>query len=215
MYKVKICGIREERHIQAAIESGAAYIGLVFFQKSIRNVSIESAQALASNVPARVKTVALVVNPCDEVILKILQNVQIDMFQLHGNETVERVQQIKDISRLPVIKAIGVSSKKDLHKVRIYETVADLILLDGKPPSDAPVPGGLGKSFNWRILSEFKFRKPWLLAGGLNEENVRLAAHKTNATQFDVSSGVEDNTGRKSEKKIFRFIEALKGNLNE
>ena len=161
------------------------------------------------------KRVALVVNPFDEQIRKIIESVPVDMLQLHGNETIERVQKVKDLTQLPVIKAIGVSSKKDLKFVRKYEMVADQILLDAKPPAEASVPGGLGKSFNWSILSEFQCTIPWLLAGGLTSENVRLAAKMTGAKQFDVSSGVEDDFGTKTEKKISQFIETLKGDLNE
>ena len=132
------------------------------------------------------------------------------MIQLHGNETVERVDRIKSISKLPVMKAIGIKTKADLALVNQYEVVADQILLDAKPPANALSPGGLGQSFDWDILSNFKTKKPWLLAGGLNAQNVKSAIKKTGATEFDVSSGVEDRFGVKSERKIFEFLNILK-----
>ena len=211
MYKVKICGICEAQHLHAAVESGASYIGFVFFEKSRRNISIETAQLLANQVPKGIVRVALLVNPRDQFIRDVLKNVPIDMLQLHGQETIERVKNIKKMTNLPVMKAIGVATKKDLVLVNKYERVADQILLDAKPPAEAKVPGGLGKSFDWDILSDFFCKKPWLLAGGLTSENIKMAIKKTRASQFDVSSGVEDQFGTKSKKKIFEFLNTLKG----
>ena len=114
MYKVKICGISEAQHLNAAVESGASYVGFVFFEKSRRNISIETAQLLANQVPKGVVRVALLVNPRITFIRNVLKNVPIDMLQLHGQETIERVKNIKKITNLPVMKAIGVATKKDL-----------------------------------------------------------------------------------------------------
>ena len=210
MYKVKICGICEAQHLHAAVESGASYVGFVFFEKSRRNISIATAQLLANQVPKGIVRVALLVNPRDQFIRDVLKNVPIDMLQLHGQETTERVKYIKKMTNLPVMKAIGVATKKDLVLVNKYERVADQILLDAKPAAEAKVPGGLGKSFDWDILSDFFCKKPWLLAGGLTSENIKMAIKKTRASQFDVSSGVEDQFGTKSKKKIFEFINTLK-----
>tara|TARA_A100001011_G_C13923943_1_gene680310 strand:+ start:36 stop:683 length:648 start_codon:yes stop_codon:yes gene_type:complete len=215
MFKVKICGIREVRHLRAAVKSGASYVGFVFFEKSRRNVSIETAQRLARKVPKGVLKVALMVDPTDEFAFNILNHVPIDMLQLHGNETIDRVQRLKNISNLPIMKALGVNTKSDLAAIKKYEMVSDQILIDAKPPVESKVPGGLGKTFDWNILSEFQSKKPWLLAGGLTSKNVKIAIEKTGARQFDVSSGVEDECGVKSEEKIFEFINTLKGELDE
>ena len=214
MFKVKICGIQEKQHLHAAAESGASYVGFVFYQNSRRNVSIQTAKDLTREAPREVLRVALMVNPTNEFICTILNDVTIDMIQLHGNESVERVRCIKNLVNMPVMKAIGVSSKYDLAIIKKYETVVDQILLDAKPPVGSMVPGGLGKKFDWDLLSGFHCKKPWLLAGGLNANNVRVAIKKTAATQLDVSSGVEDKSGRKSRKKIVEFIDTLKGNLD-
>ena len=211
MYKVKICGIREAQHLHTAVDSGASYVGFVFFEKSRRNVSIKTAQILANLVPKGVVRVGLMVNPRDSFIHKVLENVPIDMLQLHGHETVERVKKIKKMSNLPIMKAIGIGAKEDLAIVKKYEKFVDQILLDAKPPSEAKVPGGLGNSFDWDILCDFFCEKPWLLAGGLTSANIKMAIEKTRASQFDVSSGVEDKFGTKSKKKIFEFLNTLKG----
>ena len=214
MFKVKICGIREAHHLKAAVESGASYLGFVFFEKSRRNVSTEIAQKLAKATPSGIVRVALMVNPDDEFISRVLDAVPIDMLQLHGHETVERVSNIKAMTGVPVMKAIGVANKNDLSIVKEYEIVADQILLDAKPPLASNVPGGLGRPFDWSIINGFAFKKPWLLAGGLNSKNVKKAINQTGATEVDVSSGVEDEFGKKSETKILEFINILKENFN-
>ena len=214
MFKVKICGIRETHHVKAAVESGASYLGFVFFDKSRRNISIEVAQKLAKATPSYVVRVALMVNPDDALISRVLDTVPIDMLQLHGHESVERVSNIKAMTGVPVMKAIGVGNKNDLAIIKEYELVADQILLDAKPPLTSDVPGGLGRPFDWSIINGFVFKKPWLLAGGLNSKNVKKAIKQTGATEVDVSSGVEDEFGTKSEKKILEFINILKENFN-
>ena len=215
MYKIKICGIQRLEHLQAAIEGGASYVGFVLFEDSRRNVSIEIAKKLADNVPSTVTSVALMVNPTDTFICQVLKRVSFDMLQLHGHESIDRVESIKRMTGLPIMKALGIRRKDDLELINKYEVVADQILLDAKPPLDSKVPGGLGKSFDWDILDSFQFKNPWLLAGGLTAKNVKIAQKKTGATQFDVSSGVEDEFGRKSKKKIFEFLNEVKGVIDE
>lgn len=215
MFKVKICGINELRHLKVAVQSGASYVGFVFFGKSRRNVSIDKARELSMKTPSGVVKVALMVDPGDEFIGQVLDNVPIDMLQLHGHESIERVLNIRTRTRVPVMKAIGVSDESDLAVIREYEMVADQILLDAKPPLSSSVPGGLGQQFDWNIINGFEFKKPWLLAGGLNSTNVEKAIKRTGATEVDVSSGVEDQFGIKSETKITEFLNVLKGDFNE
>ena len=215
MFKVKICGITELQHLEAAVENGASYVGFVFFEKSRRNVSNLLAQKLANRTPCEVIRVALMVDPSDAFITRVLDTVSIDMLQLHGHETSERVLKIKAMTNMPVIKAIGVSDRKDLEIIRKYEMVADKILLDAKPPLNAGVPGGRGYQFDWSIINGYEFKKPWLLAGGLNQYNVKKAIVQTGATEVDVSSGVEDEFGIKSETKILEFLKTVKENPNE
>ncbi len=215
MYKVKICGICEAKHLRAAVESGASYVGFVFFEKSRRNISIQMARSLVTGVPPEVVSVALMVDPSNEFICRVLENVPIDMLQLHGHETTNRLREIKNLTNLPIMKAIGVKSRDDLAIIEEYAIVADQLLLDAKPPKGAKVPGGLGNKFDWRILADFKCEIPWMLAGGLTSENIKTAIEQTTAFQFDVSSGVEDKFGTKSEKKIFEFLNTLKGDFDE
>lgn len=215
MFKVKICGINEHQHLEMAVQSGASYVGFVFFEKSRRNISTEIAKELADQTPCEVIRVGLMVDPTDALIRRVLDTVSIDMLQLHGHESVERVFNIKTMANIPVMKAIGVSKIEDLAIIKQYEMVADQILLDSKPQLITDVPGGSGQQFDWRIIKGFEFKKPWLLAGGLNSENVKKAIEQTGASEVDVSSGVEDKFGIKSKTKIFEFLNTVKGCPNE
>jgi phosphoribosylanthranilate isomerase len=205
---VKICGLTSPEDVIAAAHAGARYVGFVFFPKSPRNVSIQQAATLAAEVPFGVAKVALTVNADDALLDQITQNVAIDILQLHGSESVERVAQIKARTGLPVMKAIGISDAEDLQKIVDYGRVADMLLVDAKPPKNADLPGGNGLAFDWRLLAGRKWAVPWMLAGGLTPENVQQAIQLTGARQVDVSSGVESAPGVKDPAKIAGFVSA-------
>jgi phosphoribosylanthranilate isomerase len=194
--------------VLAAAEAGAAYVGFVFFEKSPRNVSIAEAAALSQIVPAGVAKVALVVNADDAFLTELIETVGLDMLQLHGGESVERVVDARARFGLPVMKAVGVAEESDLAVVRTYAEVADQVLIDAKPPTGADLPGGNGLSFDWRLIAGQRFACPWMLAGGLTPQNVAEAIALTGARQVDVSSGVESAPGVKDEAAIRAFIEA-------
>ncbi len=208
---VKICGLTAPDHVRAAVDAGARYLGFNFFAKSPRYVSPQQAAALASHVPAGVAKVALVVNASDEVLDDITQNAPFDILQLHGGESIERVQQIKDRYGLPVMKVIGVADEADLAAIDAFSDVADQLLIDAKPPKNAVLPGGNGLAFDWRLLAGRKYwRKPWMLAGGLTPDNVAEAIRMTGARQVDVASGVESAPGVKDAALMKAFIDATK-----
>ncbi|MDA7964679.1 phosphoribosylanthranilate isomerase [Ruegeria sp.] len=209
--RVKICGLTAPNHVRAAADAGAGYVGFVFFPKSPRHIGPEAAAALAQHVPAGVAKVALTVNATDQELDHILSTVPLDMLQLHGKESPERVQQVRDRFGLPVMKAIGVAEVDDLAAIDLYSDVADQLLIDAKPPRNADLPGGNGLSFDWRLLAGRKYwRKPWMLAGGLTPQNVAEAVRMTGAQQVDVSSGVETAPGVKDAGLIRAFIEAAR-----
>lgn len=209
--RVKICGLREPAHVAAAVEAGAAYVGFVFFAKSPRNISLADAAALAAHVPPGVAKVALTVNATDAELDAITAAVPLDMLQLHGAESPERVAEVKARFGLPVMKAVGVAERADLAVLDLYQGVADQILVDAKPPKGAALPGGNGLAFDWTLMLGRVWRRPWMLAGGLTPENVALAVRSTNARQVDVSSGVEVAPGIKDEALIRAFINAARG----
>tara|TARA_R110002096_G_scaffold14582_5_gene50705 strand:+ start:18663 stop:19301 length:639 start_codon:yes stop_codon:yes gene_type:complete len=211
--RVKICGITTSNSLKAATDAGAAYVGFVFFEKSPRHLDAATAIALAHDVPVGVCKTALVVNPTDEELDTLLGAVPIDMIQLHGDETFERVAQIKQTYGLPVMKAVGVSDESDLEQLSDYARVADQILVDAKPPKGADLPGGNGLSFDWRLIAGRRWATPWMLAGGLTPNNVGEAVRLTGAQQVDVSSGVEASVGVKDNQLIADFIRAANGDV--
>jgi len=205
---VKICGLRQPRDIAVAADAGARYIGFVFFPKSPRYVSLGEAQALALGVPPGVAKVALVVDADDATLDEITAHVPLDFLQLQGNETPERVAEVKARYGLPVMKAVGLADEEDLAKLDAYEPVADQILVDAKPPKNSDIPGGNGLSFDWRLVAGRTWQKPWLLAGGLTADTVATAIAATGARQVDVSSGVERVRGEKDPNLIRAFLQA-------
>lgn len=206
--KVKICGLRDAANITAAAEAGAAYVGFVFFAKSPRNVSLAEAAALAATVPAGVKRVALTVNAEDAFLADLVAQVPLEILQLHGSESPERVAEVRARFGLPVMKAIGIAEAGDLAKIAPYEAVADQILVDAKPPKGADLPGGNGETFDWNLIAGRQWQTPWMLAGGLTEANVADAIRRTGATQVDLSSAVESAPGVKDPTLIRRFLQA-------
>ena len=207
--RVKICGITNKQDMDAIIKYDAHYAGLMFFEKSPRFVETELARQLSLHAGNKIKKVAVAVNPDTRFLDEIVENVPLDFIQLHGEETPERVKEIKLKYQLPVIKAIGISEAKDLKLVSIFSEVSDQLLIDAKPPKSSILPGGNGLSFDWNLIKNIEFDCPWLLAGGLNSKNAANAIDLTGATQLDLSSGVERSPGVKDENKISSFMSSI------
>ncbi|PZO63384.1 MAG: phosphoribosylanthranilate isomerase [Paracoccus denitrificans] len=204
----KICGLTRPEDFSVTADAGARYAGLVFFPKSPRNVSVGDAAALAAQAPDGLAKVGLFVDPDDTLLDEVTRHVTLDIIQLHGKETPERVAEVKARTALPVMKAVGISGADDLDRLWNYGLVADLLLVDAKPAPDAALPGGNGLSFDWRLLVGRRFLKPWMLAGGLTPDNVAEAVRLTGAQAVDVSSGVESAPGVKDPDLIRRFVKA-------
>ncbi len=211
MSDVKICGIKDQEALDAAIEAGVRYVGFVFYPDSPRYIDPAEAKILAESVPKSVRRVGLFVDPGNKQLEKILGIVPLDMVQLHGDKTPQRVIEIKELTSKPVMKAIRIATKYDLEELEDHETAADWLLFDSKP-AGASQPGGTGQSFDWSILKDKTFKKPWMLSGGLTEENVVDALSLLNPKVVDVSSGVESEKGIKDPEKIRNFINIVKSN---
>ena len=211
MAQVKICGITRPADLSAVAEAGARYAGFVFFPPSPRHLAVETAAALAIEAPAGVARVGLFVNPEDAALDAVLDRVPLDIIQLHGAETPARVAEVKARTGLPVMKAVGIAAPADLDALWDYGLVADLLLVDAKAPPGADLPGGNGLSFDWRLLAGRRMLKPWMLAGGLNPDNVAEAVRLTGAPMVDVSSGVESAPGVKDAALIRAFVAAAQG----
>ena len=206
--RVKICGLRTPADVTAVARAGAAYAGFVFFAKSPRNVTLPEARLAALAAPPGLAKVALTVDADDATLDAIVEAVPLDMLQLHGHESPDRVAQVRARYRLPVMKAIGLADESDLPAIFAFSTVADQILIDAKPPRGADLPGGNGLAFDWRLLAGRRWLRPWMLAGGLTAKNVAEAVRLTGARQVDVSSGVESAPGVKDAARIAAFVAA-------
>ncbi len=207
--RVKICGLRTLGDVQAVASAGAAYCGFVFFPKSPRNLSIAEARPLTLAAPPGLCKVALTVDADNALLDAITEAMPLDMLQLHGAETPDRVAEVRARYGLPVMKALGVAGEGDLAALMDYSLAADQLLIDAKPPKGAALPGGNGLAFDWRLVAGRRWLRPWMLAGGLTHENVAEAVRLTGVLQVDLSSGVESAPGIKDHAKIAAFMRAV------
>jgi phosphoribosylanthranilate isomerase len=207
MTNVKICGLSEPITMQTALDAGADMVGLVFFAKSPRNVSLEQARKLADQARGKAAIVALVVDADDLLLGQIRETLRPDYIQAHGSETPQRIAEIHALIKTPIIKVIKVETMSDVASAAPYQNAAAMILYDAKAPKDL-LPGGNGLSFDWRLLHCVKGQ--YMLAGGLTPDNVAEAIAMTHAPIVDVSSGVESAPGIKDAGLIAKFIKAAK-----
>ena len=210
--EVKLCGLNTPEAMDAAVSAGADMIGLNFYPPSPRAVTTEEGARLAQRAGARVRKAGLLVNPDDELLIRVTQSVPLDLLQLHGAIPPERVAEIRARFGLPVMLALPIAREEDLDAVTPFEPVADRFLFDAKPPKtmkDA-LPGGNAISFDWQLLAGRSFRRPWMLAGGLTTDNVAQAVEISGAKAVDTASGVEEAPGKKSAEKIKAFVAAAR-----
>jgi phosphoribosylanthranilate isomerase len=209
--EAKICGINAPEAMRAAVDGGAAYVGLVFYPPSPRYVTPIEAAALSRLAPAGVVKVGLFVDIGDAVLAEVLSQVPLDVLQLHGAETPERVRDIKAATGLRVMKAIKIAVAKDVAAAESYAGVADRLLFDAKAPPDlqGALPGGNALKFDWKLLGGHNWPCPWMLSGGLDAGNVTEAVAISGAPAVDVSSGVEQRPGFKSTERIAAFLAAV------
>lgn len=200
--RIKICGITRPEDALSAIASGADAIGLVFYAKSPRAVSLEQAALIAAAVPPFVSIVALFVNESVEQVNCVLNTIAVDVIQFHGDETADFCEQFNR----PFIKAIRVRPELNLEAACRPYAAARGILLDAWQDG---VPGGTGKQFDWQ-LARLELSLPVILAGGLNPGNVVEAIKMLHPAAVDVSGGVELSPGIKDAVKIREFIAAVK-----
>lgn len=202
--KIKLCGFTEVKTIETAIDYGCDFIGVVFAKNSIRYVDPNYAKNLASAIPNSIGRVAVVVNETLENLHKINQNFQPHFFQLHGDEDINYIENLKKIfPKISIIKAISIFTKNDLSKIKNFDNHIDYFLLDNKNP-------GSGEVFDWKILQDFNPHKPYFLSGGINIKNIDEAIKMVNPKFIDISSGIEEIKGIKSSKLIIEILQKIK-----
>ncbi len=207
---VKICGLSTLESVAAAALGGAKFAGFVFYPPSPRNLSPEQAAPLVAGVPSGISRVGVFVDPGDELLERVLAKAPLDLIQLHGEESPERVGAIKKKFGKPAIKAIKISSEADLGEAARYFAAADWLMFDARPPKESARPGGNALAFDWELLRARRWPLPWMLSGGLNPGNLGEAVRISGATAVDVSSGVESRPGVKDTAKIGQFLAAAR-----
>ena len=210
MTKAKICGLSTPEAVAAAIEGKADYIGFVFYPASPRHVTPQQAAALAEPARGKAKIVALVVDPAHQFVHDMVTVFRPDYIQMHGAEPAYRVSEVARYGARPIIKAVPVSTAEDLRDAETFDGMVDHLMFDAKPPKDSALPGGNALSFDWDLLKNRKFSRPYFLAGGLDPWNVGEAIARSGAPMVDVSSGVERGPGLKDPALIAAFLDAVR-----
>ncbi|RZJ33758.1 MAG: phosphoribosylanthranilate isomerase, partial [Brevundimonas sp.] len=204
-----ICGLTTPETLDAALTGGAAFVGAVVFPKSPRHIEPLHAATLFARARGRAQVVAVTVDADDALLTEIALILKPDLIQLHGSETPERAARVRTLTGAGIIRALSVRTAADIDAAAPWETVADHLMFDAKPPEGSSLPGGVGASFDWTLLADRSFSRPWFLAGGLNPDNVAGAVRISGAPLVDVSSGVESAPGVKDPARIAAFLHAV------
>jgi phosphoribosylanthranilate isomerase len=210
MTTAKICGLKTPEAVAAALEGGASHLGFMHFETSPRHVGLGEAGRLAQPARGRAAIVAVLVDPDDATLARVMGELSPDLIQLHGSETPARAGQVRALTGAGVIKALPVREAADVDAARAYDDVADHLMFDARPPKDADRPGGHGSAFDWALLAGRRFARPHFLAGGLDPWNVSEAVRQSGAPLVDVSSGVERGAGLKDPGLISAFLDAVR-----
>lgn len=212
---IKICGLKTDEALAAALAGGASHVGFIFFPKSPRYVEPAEAGRLRQAASGKAKAVAVTVDAKDPFLDEVVAKMRPDMLQLHGAETPARVAEIKARYGLPVMKALSVSEPADLERIKPFIGVADRFLFDAKPPKGSELPGGNGIAFDWRVLAGLDAGVDYMLSGGLNAANIGDALRLANPPGIDISSGVESAPGVKDPALIEQFFRAVRAARND
>ncbi|MDX8540006.1 MULTISPECIES: phosphoribosylanthranilate isomerase [Mesorhizobium] len=207
---IKICGLKTDAAMAAALAGGASHVGFIFFAKSPRYIEPADAGRLREAARGKALAVAVTVDASDAFLDEIVARMQPDMLQLHGSETPGRVAEVKARYGLPVMKALSISETADLERIKPFVGIADRFLFDAKPPKGSELPGGNGVAFDWHILAGLDAGVDYMLSGGLNAVNIGDALRSANPPGIDISSGVESAPGVKDPALIEQFFRAVR-----
>jgi len=209
-FDIKICGLKTDETLAAALAGGASHVGFIFFARSPRYVEPVEAGRLRQSVLGRAKAVAVSVDADDAFLDRIVAEMRPDILQLHGLESPARVAEVKARHGLSVMKAMAISEATDLERIRPFIGIADRFLFDAKPPKGSQLPGGNGVAFDWKVLAALDADVDYMLSGGLNAANIGDALRQANPPGIDISSGVESAPGVKDPALIEQFFRAVR-----
>lgn len=207
---IKICGLKTDAAMAAALAGGASHVGFIFFARSPRYIDPADAGRLREAARGKALAVAVTVDADDKFLDEIVAKMQPDMLQLHGSETPARVAELKARYGLPVMKVFSISEAADIERIKPFVGIADRFMFDAKPPKGSALPGGNGVAFDWRVLAGLDAGVDYMLSGGLNAANIGDALRLANPPGIDVSSGVESAPGVKDPALIEQFFRAAR-----
>ena len=207
--KIKICGVSTADALDACLAARADFVGFNFYPPSPRYVGPEDVAKLAARSGDEISKVGVFVDADDHALAEASAAGKLEILQLHGAETPDRVAEVKARHGLPVWKVLPVAAAHDVGMASAYQEVADFILFDAKTPKGT-LPGGMGLAFDWTLLANYRGALPWGLAGGLTPDNVGEAITVSHARLVDTSSGVESTPGVKDIDKIAAFCQAAR-----
>lgn len=213
MTHAKICGLTTPETLDAALLGGAAFVGAVIFRKSPRYIEPLHAATLFERArgqgPGKAKVVAVTVDADDALLTEIALILKPDLIQLHGSETPARAEAVRILTGAGIIKVLPIRTHEDFAQAEAWEPFVDHLMFDARPPEGSALPGGVGARFDWALLADRAFRRPWFVAGGLTPDNVGEAIAISGAPLVDVSSGVETAPGVKDANRIAAFLKAV------
>ena len=202
----KICGLKTKESLICCENNKVDFYGMIFYQKSPRNIPFNVAKELIIiSKEFNIKPVGVFVDHNINELKEIIISLDLKYVQLHGNENQSYIDELKKQFNLKIIKKISIRSSEDLGRINDYKNI-DYILFDYKP-KDNELPGGNSKSFDWNILKDKKIDLPWFISGGINENNIKNIQNLLNPNGIDLSSGVEEKIGIKSNIKINSLFE--------
>lgn len=201
----KICGLKDTNSIICCEKNNVDFFGMIFYDKSPRNITFNKAKILTEfSKNLKINPVGVFVDKNIKDIKKTILSLNLKYIQLHGNEDQSYIDEIKKKLSVKIIKKISIKNSNDLRKINFYKNI-DYLLFDYKPKNNE-LPGGNSKSFNWNLLKGLKIDIPWFISGGINETNIKNIQNLLNPNGIDLSSGVEESSGIKSNIKINNFF---------
>ena len=197
----KICGLKDEETVICCEQNKVDFFGMIFYEKSTRNIDIIEAKKLTDiSNKLKIQPVGVFVNHNIDTLKKIILFLNLKFIQLHGEENQSYIDEIKTQFDVEIIKKISIRTAKDLNKISKFKNI-DYLLFDYKPNYNE-LPGGNSKSFDWELLKDKKIGLPWFISGGINQDNIKKIQNILNPNGIDLSSGVEESIGIKSNTKI-------------
>ncbi len=207
----KICGLKEKKNLLCCVENNVDFFGMIFYEKSPRNIHLDEAKSLIDfSKNLKIKPVGVFVNHKLDDLKKIISFLNLKYIQLHGDENQIYIDEIKNQFNLKVIKKISIKNNDDLKNINSYRNI-DYLLFDYKP-KNTELPGGNSKSFDWNLLKDQEINLPWFISGGINQSNIKNIQNILNPHGIDLSSGVEESIGMKSNNKINSLFKKYYGN---